>query len=224
MTYRKRFVTEAERCDLSDRAARRPSARPDTFPCMQGIIADADGDIAALVYATGDRPDLVLRDFAQHLTNRSKRICGLIQFRGPASHGFHRRVVTLDDWKLDEVAARPLGRGRHYHIDDDWLDRLATRVKTSIEAGVEAVIVNRFGPIEAAGRGFCGAIHAASERNTPLVIAVPDFEFERWTRFSSGMTVALDCRLDRVLEWWHGVSADRAAPATIKLTCCELFK
>ena len=33
----------------------------------QGTIADAEGDIAALVYASGDRPDLVLRDFAKHL-------------------------------------------------------------------------------------------------------------------------------------------------------------
>ena len=31
---------------------------------QQGMIADADGDIAALFYATGDRPDQVLLDFA----------------------------------------------------------------------------------------------------------------------------------------------------------------
>jgi hypothetical protein len=31
---------------------------------MRGTIADADGDIAAVVYAKRDRPDLVLRAFA----------------------------------------------------------------------------------------------------------------------------------------------------------------
>ena len=78
---------------------------------------------------------------------------------------------------------------------------MAAQVRASIRDGVDAVIVNRFGPLEAAGGGFCDAIRVASETQTPLIIAVPAFEFERWTRRSNGMTVRLDCALDPVLEW-----------------------
>jgi len=59
---------------------------------------------------------------------------------------------------------------------------------------------------KAAGRGFSEAIAVASETKIPLIIAVPEFEFEGWTRFSNGMTVKLDCKLDKVLDWWHRVS------------------
>jgi Protein of unknown function (DUF2478) len=73
---------------------------------------------------------------------------------------------------------------------------MADQAKITIRRGVDVVIVNRFGPLEAAGRGFSEAIAVASDTKTPLVIAVTEFEFERWTRFSSGMTVKLECDLD----------------------------
>jgi hypothetical protein len=57
---------------------------------QQGMISDADGDIAALVYATGDRPDLVLLDFARHVSDSGRRIRGLIQFRDRPSDDTRR--------------------------------------------------------------------------------------------------------------------------------------
>src|SRR5262249_23910940 len=94
----------------------------------------------------------------------------------------------------------------------------------SIEQGVDTVIVNRFGPLEAAGRGFRDAILAASETQTPLIIAVPEFEFERWTRFSRGMTVRLECTLDSVLCWRRRVSSAKPSGRLPHAQARELFK
>ncbi len=50
---------------MSDGGPDASRARGDEpMSTQQGMITDADGDIAALVYGTGDRPDLVLLDFA----------------------------------------------------------------------------------------------------------------------------------------------------------------
>ena len=84
--------------------------------------------------------------------------------------------------------------------------------------------MNRFGPLEAAGGGFCDAVRVASETQTPLIIAVPAFEFERWTRCSNGMTVRLDCALDSVLEWQHRVSARSPRMLASELRACERLK
>ena len=173
----------------------------------QRKISDAEGDIAALVYSSDDRPDLVLCDFARHLADSGWRVCGLVQLRDHASGEAPGRVMVLDSWQVVDVV--PAGGCR---LDAQWLDHMGARIKTLIAGGVDAVIVNRFGPLEAGGRGFSEAIAIASETKTPLVIAVPEFEFERWTRFSSGMTVKLDCRLDKVLDWWHRVSTSSAPP------------
>ena len=121
----------------------------------QGTIADADGEIAALVYSGGDRPDLVLGEFARRLTDTGQRTCGLIQFRDRPYDGTHRRVVVLDSGHVVDVARKSdvMGNSR-CRFDRDWLDRMGGRVNASIRRGVDAVIVNRFGPLEAAGRGF----------------------------------------------------------------------
>ena len=98
-------------------------------------------------------------------------------------------------------------------------------MRAGLSSSVPSVIVNRFGPLEAAGRGFCDVIRVASATETPLVIAVPAFEFERWTRFSNGMTVRLDCALDQVLAWWGRVwgPGTRARPQGVQgARACEL--
>ena len=185
----------------------------------QGTIADAEGDIAALVYSSDDRPDLVLCDFARHVADSGRRVCGLVQLRDRASEESRSRVMVLDSWQVVDVV--PAGGCR---LDEQWLDQMGARIKALIVRGVDTVIVNRFGPLEAAGRGFSEAIAAASETETPLVIAVPEFEFERWTRFSSGMTVKLDCKFDKVLDWWHRVSNSAPPMPAVDTRACELFK
>ncbi len=192
---------------------------------QQGMIADADGDIAALFYATGDRPDQVLLDFARHVSDSGRRICGLIQFRDRPSDDTRRRVMVLDGWtEVDVSHETSAAGGSPCHVDEGWMERMAARARASIRDGVDAVIMNCFGPLEAAGGGFCDAIRVASATQTPLIIAVPAFEFARWTRCSNGMTVRLDCALDPVLEWWHRVSARHPRMLASGLRACELLK
>jgi hypothetical protein len=191
----------------------------------QRQIADAGGDIAALVYTGRDRPDLVLCDFAKHLVESGQRVCGLIQIRDRPPGDARRKLMVLDSWRIVDVARGDDAAGSvRCSLDADWLDRMARRAEASIRLGVDAVIVNRFGPLELAGRGFRNAIVAASQTETPLVVAVPEFEFEHWTRFSNGMTIRLDCALGPVLEWWGQVSSAGANGPKRDPRSCELFK
>src|SRR5262249_4145184 len=147
---------------------------------MSAVIADADGDIAALIYDNGDRPDLVLAAFARRLIDTGRRVSGLIQLREPAEADSEaRNVVVLDGWEVVDAGRKPGAASEGgCRLDSSWLDRIGLRVEASIRSGVDAVIVNRFGPLEAAGRGFRDAILAASQTQTPLVVAVPAFAFE----------------------------------------------
>jgi len=190
-----------------------------------GTIADADGDIAALVHRSGDRPDHVLSAFARYLADGGRRICGLVQLRDPSPDGSRCSVIVLDSWQaVDFVRGQEAVREGQCRLDAHWLDQMANQTKITIRRGVDLVIVNRFGPLEAAGRGFSEAIAVASDTKTPLIIAVPEFEFERWTRFSSGMTVKLECKLDKVLDWWRRVSSSDLRALPFDARACELLK
>src|SRR5262249_14387885 len=164
----------------------------------------------------------VLSAFASRLIETGRRVSGLIQLREPGDDKDVRNVVVLDGWQVVDAARKPGAPESGCRLDSGWLDRMGLRVEASIRSGVDAVIVNRFGPLEAAGRGFHNAILAASQTQTPLVVAVPAFAFEGWTRFSGGMSVRLDCSLDSVLAWWRRVSAPGASTPAER--ACELLK
>jgi nucleoside-triphosphatase THEP1 len=203
----------------------KSSASASSHRSTQGTIGDAEGDIAALVYASDDSPDVVLCEFAKRLTEASQRVCGLVQLRERVSEGAPRKVVVLDGWQVVDVAPRNdvVGDTR-CSLDGDWLDRMGREVRASIARGVDVVIVNRFGPLELAGRGFRDAIIAASETETPLIVAVPAFEFERWTRFSNGMTVRLDCTLEALQAWWQRIADRNSGGLDRDARACELIK
>jgi Protein of unknown function (DUF2478) len=188
-------------------------------------INDADGDITALVYSCRDRPDLVLFAFAERLAASGRRLCGLIQFRNRFRDGAPGRVMVLDSWQIAEVGPKDdPAETSSCRLNVQWLNLMGERAKASIKRGVDNVIVNRFGPLEMAGHGFRDAITAAWETDTPLIIAVPEFEFEHWISFSGGMTVRLDCSLDSVLGWWRNVSRTRPSQERAHLHACERYK
>jgi hypothetical protein len=192
---------------LNTATCRFPSTGMDTRPCHDAMIMDADGDIAALVYEADDHPDDVLRQFAAQVSGDGARVSGIVQFRHHMTDP-QRRVMVLDEDRMFDVRHGMAGApGRH--IDGQWLDRMAARVEAGIAAGVDVVVVNRFGPLEVAGRGFYKAIKAASAAQTPLIIGVAAGDFEVWTRFSHGMTLKLPCRLEPALAWWDHISGRR---------------
>lgn len=204
----------------------RGSVAHATMPWIpEGVIDDADGDIAALVYAPDQRPDLVLCEFVRYLRAQDLQVCGLIQFRDHAGDQDHRRLLVFHEWRRSSFVRCSTARNvTPYHIDGQWLDGMALRVHDEIRHGVDAVVASRFGPLEMAGRGFCNVIKLASETQTPLVIAVPQSGFAQWTRFSAGMTVKLDCALDCARGWWRGLAERGSRAATCRPRACELFK
>src|SRR5262245_35326321 len=100
-----------------------PSTNTSTAPASHGTIGDAEGDIAALVYRSGDSPDVVLLDFARRLTAAGRKVCGLVQLREGVAAGAPRKVVVLDGWQVVDVASKndPVGETR-CSLDGDWLD------------------------------------------------------------------------------------------------------
>jgi hypothetical protein len=209
------------KCELIH--ATRPSASAShvaRIATLGPVIADADADIAALVYTPQEHPDLVLSEFARRLRRDGRKVCGLVQFRGLDAHG-RRRLLVLDRRRSFDVcsAVQPDSR---YHIDAAWLDRLARRVETEIERGVDLAIASRFGPLERAGRGFFDVLRRASQTLTPLLIAVPRADFPGWTHFSAGMTVRLGCSLEDVTAWWRGLS--ERDPRAGRPRGCEMLK
>jgi nucleoside-triphosphatase THEP1 len=187
---------------------------------------DSQADIAAVVYAPGEDPDGLLRAFAESLRHSGYHAVGLIQTT---------RRSTVVQQAMSAIAL-PTGAPvsfRHEwaptlagcHLDARELAAAKARLAQAITGGAHLVIINRFGKLEASGRGFVEEIRQAVAADIPVVIAVPQHLFMPWTRFCAGMGVKLACAREALEAWWRGVAAPpHGAARRSSANFCEMAK
>jgi nucleoside-triphosphatase THEP1 len=95
----------------------------------------------------------------------------------------------LPDGEVVRLASQDFASQATAHItgcwlDPDWLASLAIRLAAAIAAGADLVIINRFGRLEAEGKGLIDLIRQALDADIPVLIAVPERRFATWIRFS----------------------------------------
>jgi hypothetical protein len=184
---------------------------------------DAQCDFAAVAYGTDDDPDRLLLGFAADLRRVGLRPAGIVQLRP------HQR----DDDRLDAVIlsnqqAVSLGHDRacgHHQcqLDPGGIADITYAITAAIRDGADVVIINRFGKLEAEGRGLIDLIEEAVAADIPVLIAVPEHRFAAWIKYCSGMSVRLPCRRAALDQWWQSV-AGHSIERTDAGRFCELVK
>jgi hypothetical protein len=168
---------------------------------------DAECDIAAVVYSSGDDPDTLLRSFATDVASSGRRVVGFHQSgHCHATNGM--RLTLLPSGHVLHIT-QELGPGStSCSLDAAQLDCACSELRCHLtSSGAELVVLNRFGKLEEAGRGLRAEIIAAVLAEIPLLIAVSEHRFDAWNRFVGSMSVKLACRRDHVDRWWRSVGA-----------------
>ncbi len=115
-------------------------------------------------------------------------------------------------------------RGHHQcQLDPGGIADIARAITAAIRDGADVVIVNRFGKLEAEGRGLIDLIDQAVAADIPVLIAVPEHRFAAWIKYCDGMSVRLPCRRAALDQWWQSVAGRSIARADAG-TFCELAK
>lgn len=96
-----------------------------------------------------------------------------------------------------------LGRGSTgCRLDADALEAIVAAVGQQMEVQrPEILIVNRFGKLEATGRGFCPLIARALDLEIPVLVGVNDLNRAAFDAFASGLALELPDQPGPVLEW-----------------------
>jgi nucleoside-triphosphatase THEP1 len=187
---------------------------------------DAQCDFAAVAYGLHDDPDRLLLQFANDLRRSGCRVAGFVQ------RGVHPLEAAGSNADFGAVLLSgpeivSLGHYRDHdahccEIDAERLAAIGRAIAQAVEEGVDLVILNRFGKLEAQGRGLIQLIGQAIAADIPVVTAVPEHRFAAWVRYSDGMSVRLPCYRAALDAWWQSVTGqagDRAAGgfcATVK--------
>jgi uncharacterized protein DUF2478 len=147
--------------------------------------------------------DRLLSDVARQLKQKGYRVGGAIRSNEPKP-GVHRCDVVLEELVSGQNVAlgQELGpESRGCQLDPAALEQVAGLVDTSIEGGLDILILNKFGKRETEGAGLCGAIAQAASAEIPVLVSVGQDHLAAWREFCGGEGQILAPDQASIMNW-----------------------
>ncbi len=80
----------------------------------------------------------------------------------------------------------------------------------AIARSPELLFINRFGKLEADGRGVLAEIGSAAAAGIPTLVSVSIRFLDQWRQFTMGLDEELACSSSALDQWWSDIKALRA--------------
>lgn len=171
--------------------------------------------LAALVFDQGEDVNRIVADFAGDLAGQGFRLGGVIQVSAEVEACECRDTHVLD---LETGAHLPILQdlGKHSQscrIDTAALAEIGHLLSAAIARRPDLLFINRFGKLEAEGKGVYGGIGEAAASGIPTLVAVSTRYLAPWRQFTQGLDEELSCSFGDLEAWWRAVAAMRPSVA-----------
>lgn len=170
------------------------------FPNSPGMAS-----IAAIVHQPGDDADAVLAAFVHRQRAAGWCLRGLLQLPSMAGDGGSKRmqVVDLDDPGCPFTISQELGlAARGCNLDPGGVASASAVLRRVRDAGADLAIANRFGTLEAEGKGLTAEIIDLLAAGIPLLTVVKDRHLAAWRSFSGGTGRELAAHAAALDDWF----------------------
>ncbi|MGH1418888.1 MAG: DUF2478 domain-containing protein [Hyphomicrobiaceae bacterium] len=161
--------------------------------------------LAAISYqpGNGNALDVVMSTIASRLSENGYRVAGAVK------HNTHRLDRRRCDMQLEilssgETISISEDRGpeaRGCSLDTGALESAVGMTIAGLERGADILVVNRFGKLEANGRGFRPAIEFAVGHDLPCLVGVSHEHMDAWQEFTGSVGQELSVHVDDVWQW-----------------------
>ncbi|MDG2340432.1 MAG: DUF2478 domain-containing protein [Paracoccaceae bacterium] len=159
------------------------------------ITSDKSGEI-----------DYLLSEVANHMMVNGHAISGLVKETAYVSafeNGCDMKVRVLPNGPIIKIT-QSLGKGSgSCRLDPCAIAEAVSMVESGPLESADMFILNKFGPQEAAGRGFCSVIGQAMEFDIPVLVGVSSINLTAFENFAGGMATELPANLANILDWCH---------------------
>ncbi|MDI9855566.1 DUF2478 domain-containing protein [Comamonas sp. 17RB] len=172
-------------------------------PSADARSAHAMLPLAALVHPD-DQLDMeaLLEATARSLQQRGWRVGGLVHRMDQYPNG-NKRMQLLDLRSAQQFElTQDLGAASQAcSLNPQALAQASRVLRQCLADAVDLVVINRFGQVEAAGRGFANEFAAFVDAGIPVLTAVAARHTVDWQRFTGGMHASLPADAAQLLEW-----------------------
>ena len=161
--------------------------------------------IAYVTSSIRGETDRVLTAIAQHLLSLDATLAGIVKDESHDSrfeNGCDMKVRVLPGGPIIKIT-QDLGEGSDAcRLDPSALTEAVSLVEGQPLAGSDLFILNKFGPEEAAGRGFVSAIGKAVEAEIPVLVGVGKASLDAFQAFAGGLAQPLPADPGAILRWY----------------------
>lgn len=155
--------------------------------------------------------DRLLAGVADQLQARGLALAGIVKELGHTSayaNGCDMKVRVLPEGPVIQITQN-LGAGSDAcRLDPGAIATAVSTVESCSLDKADLFILNKFGPEEAAGRGFVSAIGKALEQGIPVLVGVGATSREAFNKFAEGLAETLPADPVGIREWCLAAMSD----------------
>jgi hypothetical protein len=181
----------------------------DSLPDPQAPLAPARPPQlppAAVIHGPGEGVDRLLHGFAAELIRRGFRVGGVVQLTGEAAEVCAAPMDLLDlrTGRSIPISQR-LGRGSSScRVDPAGVAEAAPLVREALARGVDLLVVNKFGGLEAGGGGLAAELAEAVAAGVPVLTSVGAKHLSAFLGFAGDLVRPLPPQEPALWRWWGG--------------------
>ncbi|KFE36268.1 DUF2478 domain-containing protein [Thioclava atlantica] len=157
--------------------------------------------------------DLLLSRFAQEAMEAGLRVRGTVQINTERAknHACDMDIKVLPDGPV-LLISQALGSGsRGCRLNPEALETAVEAVARTLDDGADLLIINKFGKMEAEGRGFREVIAHAIAREIPVLVGLNGLNQDAFAEFTGGAVEPLSPEIGALHRW---ISAIRETAPT----------
>ncbi len=164
---------------------------------------------AAAVYRPDGGDRMAMLEFVERLQARGLRVGGLLQTAEFDSDGLVTGLFAIDVSNGRRIPiSRPVRGDDECGLDVSALAQTSGIIRDAIHAGVDLVVVEKFGEQEQSGKGLIDEIMQTVAAGIPLLIAVPAAALPLWQERSGELGSVIDFTEEAFETWWRQVNED----------------
>ena len=170
------------------------------------MLLDATPILAAVRYEAGFDINRLILEVVTDLQARGRLIGGVLQeFEAGGDPSCLRLKVV--DVRTRKAASITQDRGRDAQgckLDPSGLADISHCITDAIDAGVDLIVINKFGRAESEGGGLMSGIAVAVAANVPLLTTVREPYLDAWRSFHGGLATELAPLKRSIIAWCEG--------------------
>ena len=149
-----------------------------------------------------------LEGFIRILQGQGYVVRGLIQRNDPAASSDCACAMKLVDVGNRQEFKISQDLGQHSEgcrVDTSQLAEASVVLRQALSDKADLVVINKFGKLEAEGRGLADELLTVMASGTPMVTTVEFTLLDRWRDFSGGLAHELAPTCGGLMRWWDDV-------------------